>query len=292
MKMSREITFLCCTSWSIQLFHISTRYNYRLSPQLYRPGMTIVYHHRKECDVVMNDSRPSENFIFQKDFMKETLRVAVILLLVHFSRSTPVHPAVKQRAKNWDTQLLAHNTVSITQPSPTIQVSESPAIKKEREKASEGELIAGKKNFICDFPECAYGSTHRGYLERHKTSHSGERPFFCDYPNCKYTAKRLWDLKVHKRAHEKDRLLLCEYPGCDFSSWKEGILKMHMKTHNGETLFHCDNEECDYATTQRGHLNIHKRTHTGEKPYRCDRAGCKYSATQKGSLRKHKKNHT
>ena len=185
----------------------------------------------------------------------------IILVLVCVSRSSPIHPAIKQRAKNWNGQDIVNNPVSISQPSPTIQVSERPFNEKKEKEDSKGDLVSTEARYKCDYPACQYSSPLKGNFQRHRRSHTQQRPFPCDFLGCTFAANYKSNLDVHKRSHTGEKPYHCDHPGCEFAARRREHLKQHMMTHNEEWPFACNDPGCQFAARQKSNLKKHMRFH-------------------------------
>ena len=157
--------------------------------------------------------------------------IITILILIKFTICMPVHPAIKNRVKNSNVQ----DTVSMTQPTQTAQVTERPVI-------DNGEET--KKRFTCDFPRCKFASANKSNYKIHKRIHTGQKPFLCDYPECEFAAAQKGNLDKHKRSHTGEKPYHCDHPGCKFASRRSDHLILHKMTHKEGRLLLCDHPDC------------------------------------------------
>ncbi|CAL4073346.1 unnamed protein product, partial [Meganyctiphanes norvegica] len=160
-------------------------------------------------------------------------------------------------------------------------------------KCSECDFKCGRKGFLIkhkkthsrkqDFKciECEYKTKAKTTLSRHMMTHSGEKPFKCS--ECDYRSSEVSTLKNHMLRHAGERPFACDV--CSYTCIQKQQLQCHIKTHatSDEKKFTCS--ECDYKTHEMFILKGHMKKHSDDKPFSCSE--CEYICKRAGDLKKH-----
>ena len=165
----------------------------------------------------------------------------ILSLLIHFSLSIPVHPAIKLQVKNLGNQIQAGENESATEatavtdpslaPMPGSQYKSKGSAVKDVEPSAATKQV---KLYSCNYPGCNYATEKKYNMNRHKKVHTGVRPYSCNQPGCTYTAALKATLKMHKRTHTKEKPYSCDYPGCKYAAATTSGLAYHKRTHEKE----------------------------------------------------------
>ncbi len=151
--------------------------------------------------------------------------------------------------------------------------------------------IHGEKTIVCDADGCDYKAYKQSNLNFHYiNTHTNIRPFACNYTDCNYKFSSKGYLYRHSLVHTDERPYSCPY--CDYTSKQYISMKQHKAIHTGEYFYFCDyvyqdGRKCNYASRNNTGLTTHTYTHTGERPYMCKEIHCEFTAICSGNLKTH-----
>ena len=150
------------------------------------------------------------------------------------------------------------------------------------------------KAFVCEYPDCHFGTNFKKNLETHLVIHSNKRPFVCDFNDCGKTFKLEAQVKTHKRTVHKlcANLRKCEWPGCDYETVIRSHMAQHMTKHTvREKTVACDWSGCGKMFKTVLKMREHRRNHTAAKNHECNWPGCEYRTFRASLLKQHIRYH-
>ena len=152
-----------------------------------------------------------------------------------------------------------------------------------------------QKPWICDSPGCAYRTTLKGNLNKHKVRHGStlemRKPFPCVFNDCAYRAAQKAALQSHVKAkHSKERTRDFQCSLCPKKFYTKLVLEAHIPFHTNEKRFACT--VCKFKSVNGSSLRRHVRlVHDDTVKFSCEFPGCEYSVKCKRSLDRHRLTH-